>query len=434
MKILVDCRCLNYPFLTGVNAYTIRFLHCLSIIKFKNPNFKLVSMGIKNYRLRELMSQFPFLLDLFESHISLAKYLGHQDSHITNSNWFHKFLEIGLITKNWVSTNLNNNQIEKYDYVILPQPRLLNMHPDSKLITIFHDIFSVLNNHKQLPQSLIFNKHTCQTLVNRSHKVIAGSNSTCQDINKTFFGQNNFSNPKIQLLYPALPNLQKLQITELSKKKNLTEVGNSPLEGWQSQTDGVDQSDVPQININNYTQNIFTKPYILAISGIEPRKNWQNLLLAHKYLQEKYNWDLILVLSGSVVDQKYYSNLLQVIKSNDIQNVVWQLNITEIEKNKLISDCEFVVYPSFYEGFGFPILEAFKHNKVVITSRISSMPEIGKGGCIYANPFSFTSIANCIYLLSRDKEFKNTLETNIPNIKSQYSWNRMTHGLEQVLI
>lgn len=423
MKILVDCRCLNYPFLTGVNAYTIRLLKCLEQIKNQNPRLKITAMGLKNNRMRELMSQFPFLLDLFESCISLAQYQNYQDSVITQSNWFHKLLEVKLVTQSCLDTNLNNNSLEKYDYIILPQPRLLKLNPDSKLITIFHDIFSILDKQNRLPQSIIFNKQMCQQLVNRSHKVIAGSVSTCQDINKTFFAQTNFTNPKILLIYPALPNLQQLEAINIANKtpafidKELQCLTNKDL-----------------IEPTEVKFKIPTRPYILAISGIEPRKNWQNLLLAHKYLQDKYNLSLTLVLSGSIIDQSYQNRLLRLIQTNKIQNVVWIINPNEQQKKVLIEECEFVLYPSYYEGFGFPILEAFEQYKAVIASRISSMPEIGNGACVYVNPYNYISIANGIYILFTDKKFKKGLESEISKIRTKYSWNEMEEKLKQILV
>jgi glycosyltransferase involved in cell wall biosynthesis len=451
MKILVDCRCLNYPFLTGVNAYTIRLLHSLSSIKSANPEIKLVAMGLKNTRLRDLMNRFPFLFGLFEEHISLAQYLNYQDYSITQNSWFHKFLEVKLIAQNWFYTNLNNDKIEKYDFILLPQPRLLGLNSQSKLITIFHDIFSILDKQKQLPQSLIFNKKTCQTLINRSYKIIAGSISTCKDINKTFFNQTNFINPKIQLIYPALPNLQELQIFENSRVQVLgtqshkSDIDRLPLDKGKVKQgilamycpkEMAAQADRGYQNDDTQTKElkIKTQPYILAISGIEPRKNWHNLLLAHKYLQEKYNWNITLILSGSTINQKYCNKLLQIIERHKIKNIIWQINVSELEKNELIKNCEFVVYPSYYEGFGFPILEAFEHGKVVVTSRISSMPEIGKNSCIYANPFSFVSIANCIYLLRADLKLRQNLESNIKKTRKHYSWIEMKNTLEKILI
>ena len=85
MKILVDCRCLNYPFLTGVNIYTIRLLHCLYKIKSQNSEFKITGLGLKTDRMKELSSKFPYLIDLFEKHLTLAKYLNYKDSIATRA-------------------------------------------------------------------------------------------------------------------------------------------------------------------------------------------------------------------------------------------------------------------------------------------------------------------------------------------------------------
>jgi glycosyltransferase involved in cell wall biosynthesis len=393
MKILVDCRCLNYPFFTGVNSYAIRLLHCLFLLKSKKPDLKIDSVGIKPDRLLQLQDEFEFFSQLFDRNIGLEEYCR---SGIKLGN---KYLEANFVIKNKLGFGLDNNKLEFFDYVILPQPRLLPLHPDAKLVTIFHDIFSILDKENQWPQNLVFNKQTCQIIVNRSHRVIAGSISTCRDVNKVFYGLDGFDNPKIKLIYPALP-----KINDLQKQTQVTSC--QPIK----------------------------KGYIIAISGIEPRKNWENLILAHHHLQQNQDWKVILVLAGSIVDNKYYQKLIKLIQTLDIQNIVWKLNPSESQKFNLIQNSLFLCYPSMYEGFGFPILEAFDHNKTVVTSRISSMPEIGKNSCVYVNPFSYVSIANGIWLVYSDLDYRKSLEGNIAKVKSQYSWSEMETTLGKLLV
>jgi glycosyltransferase involved in cell wall biosynthesis len=400
MKILVDCRCLNYPFWTGVNSYALRLLDGLRIIKSKRPDMVVVSLGLKPSRLAQLQKDFALFTELFDRNTSLVEYSGY-DLDFGDFEFGHKFMETKLIVKNWFGLTLDKSYIEQFDYVILPQPRLLPLHPDSKLITVFHDIYSILNRDASLPQSLIFNHKTCQTLVNRSHKVIAGSISTCQDINKTFLNAKGFHNPKLQLIYPSIPN-----IDELQKTRNEERLEEDKIQG----------------------------EYLLALSGIEPRKNWENLILAHQHLQQNYNWNASLVLAGAVVDQKYYQKLLDLIQKHKIQNIIWQLNTNESQKIVLIQNSLFLCYPSMYEGFGFPLLEAFEHGKTVVTSRISSMPEIGKDACSYVNPFNYVSIANGIWLVYLDLEYRKSLEGNIAKVKSQYNWSEMEITLGKILV
>jgi glycosyltransferase involved in cell wall biosynthesis len=404
MKILVDCRCLNYPFLTGVNAYTIRFLNCLNSIKTLHPEMEITAMGFKSARLKSLSQQFGFLNSIFDRSITLA----HYHCFIINSDKIHKVLEAKINFKNIFNSSLDNTKIQYYDYVILPQPRLLELNPNSKLITIFHDVYSLLNNDSKFIQSIVFSKKTCQTLVDRSYKIIAGSISTCKDVSKLFLPNSGIfssSNNNLKLIYPALPDLAQLQ-----------------------------SDPTPKSNILETELQIGSQQFILAISGIEPRKNWINILFAHKYLQQHYDYKYNLVLAGSVVDLQHYKSLLILIEKYMIKNVIWKLNPTEFEKNHLLKNCEFLVYPSLYEGFGFPILEAFEFGKTAVTSRISSMTEIGKDACLYVNPFDHLSIANGIWLLCVDKTFKQKVTDNILRNKNNFGWIEMQNELERLLV
>jgi len=70
------------------------------------------------------------------------------------------------------------------------------------------------------------------------------------------------------------------------------------------------------------------------------------------------------------------------------------------------------VYPSEYEGFGIPILEAFSHGKTVATSKVSSMPEVGGNAAAYFNPLNEDEIESCIQALL-DSEERAKYEVNI---------------------
>jgi glycosyltransferase involved in cell wall biosynthesis len=99
----------------------------------------------------------------------------------------------------------------------------------------------------------------------------------------------------------------------------------------------------------------------------------------------------------------------------------------------LLQNCLFLAYPSFYEGFGFPILEAQRHSKIVLTSRVSSMPEIGKDACLYINPFDYKDIANGFLILTKDPVFAQSLTDNIPKNANSYGWEELQNGLEKIL-
>jgi putative glycosyltransferase (TIGR04372 family) len=85
---------------------------------------------------------------------------------------------------------------------------------------------------------------------------------------------------------------------------------------------------------------------------------------------------------------------------------------TELLDIYLAAKCDFCIYPSEYEGFGIPILEAFTHGKTVATSNVSSMPEVGGNAAIYFNPLKKEEIITCLNVLL-DRVKRATYEENI---------------------
>lgn len=145
-------------------------------------------------------------------------------------------------------------------------------------------------------------------------------------------------------------------------------------------------------------------PYILNVSVINPRKNIPNLMKAFTLIKDKYK-DLKLVLAGQkgwLNDEmeKTIANLKlegRVIFTGYIEE-----NILKTLYNKAIA----FVYPSLYEGFGLPILEAMACGTPVITSNISSMPEILGDAGMLVDPLNCEQIANSIVSLMENASLR----------------------------
>ncbi len=348
MTIIVDLRCLNYKPITGVNAYCIRFLHCLYINKNKYSQFKILGLGLHKNRQIELNKDFYFFEMLFEGHLTLGEYL---NTSTKNS----RLNEIKTIGSLYTKKNINSSKVKFFDLLLLPQPRPILKHPNTKLITVVHDIFSILDRSSNLTQKIIYSKTTLNKILSESQKTIVNSMATGYDIQKYFKNKS-----QINLVYPSLPKL-----SEISTKVFLTEG-----------------------EVGKYLKKITKKPFILALSGIEKRKNWLNLIKAYNILAQKNQESPSLILAGTIVDQKYYKQILNLIQKLNLKSIIWFLNPTEEEKEFLLKNCCLFVYPSIYEGFGFPILEALQFETKVLTSSISSMPEVGGQNCKYINPFN----------------------------------------------
>lgn len=132
------------------------------------------------------------------------------------------------------------------------------------------------------------------------------------------------------------------------------------------------------------------KPYILSVATQEPRKNIQNLLDVFKKINEnlKYkNQNLQLVLTGKF---GWGENL------KFQENVIATDYVTDDDLVALYSGCRVFVYPSLYEGFGLPVLEAMACGAPVITSKNSSMAEIAKDTAILVDPRSEGQLKNAI--------------------------------------
>lgn len=152
--------------------------------------------------------------------------------------------------------------------------------------------------------------------------------------------------------------------------------------------------------------NRHPKPYILCVSGFSRRKNLVRLVRAFKDSQIK---DVDLIIAGKKGDM--FNRVHYLSRNND--NIVLMPDISEQTKADLYAHAEFCIYPSLYEGFGIPVLEAFTYGKALATSKTSSLTEVGGKGAIYFDPENSTSITHCLETLHFSTEHRKHLEAEI---------------------
>jgi len=157
------------------------------------------------------------------------------------------------------------------------------------------------------------------------------------------------------------------------------------------------------------------KPYILSVATWEPRKNIQKLVDVFEKIQ-KENPNLSLVLTG-----KHGWGQNPSFKDND--RIVSTGFISEDDLTALYSGCRVFVYPSLYEGFGLPILEAMACGTPVITSNNSSMTEIAKDAAILVDPRSENQIKRAIEMvLNLNLDSYQKMVNASLNRARQYTW------------
>jgi glycosyltransferase involved in cell wall biosynthesis len=173
------------------------------------------------------------------------------------------------------------------------------------------------------------------------------------------------------------------------------------------------------------------KKFFLAVGTLEPRKNYPRMLRAFKFLSDHYpEYHLIIVGKEGWQYQEIYDEIC----ANYLKKKVHFLGY--LSGNGLVNLynlAEALVFPSLYEGFGIPPLEAMKCTCPVIASNISSIPEVVGDSAILINPKEEKEIAGAMEKIIVDENFRNNLRRNGTIQAKKFSWDRSAKRLLRLL-
>ena len=165
--------------------------------------------------------------------------------------------------------------------------------------------------------------------------------------------------------------------------------------------------------------------YILYVGSELPRKNLGRLMDAFAMVKNK-NPQARLIKIGSPIQPEYFQKLQDQIRRFDIQNEVILIN--HVSRNDLISFynlADVFVFPSLYEGFGIPPLEAMACGAPVICSNSTSLPEVVGDAAISTDPLDVPQWADTISEVLNNDILRNNLRIRSLDRASQFSWERM---------
>jgi glycosyltransferase involved in cell wall biosynthesis len=181
---------------------------------------------------------------------------------------------------------------------------------------------------------------------------------------------------------------------------------------------------------NKYTDG---KEYFVYAGAIHPRKNLTNLLKAFSLFKKRQKSSWKLVLAGRLAWK--YKQFVEKLKTYKYkEDVVLTGYLQEEELVKVIGSAYGLVYPSVWEGFGVPVLEAMRCKVPVITSENSAMQEIAGEAALYIKPTDHNDIAEKMMLLYKDENLRSELIEKGEHISNQYSWDRSAGILWQCIM
>lgn len=166
------------------------------------------------------------------------------------------------------------------------------------------------------------------------------------------------------------------------------------------------------------------KPYLLYLGTIEPRKNIQNLINSFLELKEEIKLPHHLIISGEMGWK--YQKIKKAAKHKD---VIFTGFVDEIKKKELFQNADLFIYPSFYEGFGLPVLEAMSYGTPVICSNGGSLREYFKNKAIMFNPYEKNELKEKISSLVFDISKKNNLKNKGLDYAKKFTWKKTAEEL-----
>ena len=197
---------------------------------------------------------------------------------------------------------------------------------------------------------------------------------------------------------------------------------------------GLDPDNVVNVSCgvdSNYNQNVkpcaFNFPYILCVSNRRPHKNEPRIIEA--FATSNINTDILLVFTGPPSD-----TITGICRQFGIEKRVSFLGrVPEDDLPGLYRGALILLFPSLYEGFGLPVIEAMACGTPVVTSNTTSLLEIAGDAALLVNPLSVKEISTGIERLCSDYELRESIRNKGYEQAALYSWDNVAARVNKVM-
>ncbi len=400
MNIAICVNPLRDEVLTGIGYTCLYYINSLIENDETNTYFLFSNREIKHLeRINKSFNFFHFdknsflqkKLDYYNRRIKLNKINKRPILALSVRRFFYKVLnEICFYVK--INHQLKKNKIDLI--LFMDVSGVIQFYPGKiKKIAVVYDLV-----WKRYPETMEFT-HLIRTkvlagnFIKKCDRIIAISDSTRRDC---------------------------IQFLNLKKPVDVIHLGIDLERFTMSSAEKVDEV-LQKFNIS--------KKYVLAVGTLEPRKNLLQLIKAFSLLENDNLFQLVLVgVNGwGGVD------IFEVIKQYNIESsTIITGYVMDDELDALYTGAGVFVYPSIYEGFGLPILEAMSCGCPVITSDNSSMPEVANDAAIFVNAYDVTGLKNAIVNVLYNRDLRREMRIKGFDNVNNFSWERTARQAVEV--
>lgn len=368
MNIAIDIRPLLTEPRTGVGEYVFELVD--NLIKKDNQNNYLLFYNSCKKKLNFPNWQKP---NIFFIHTQIP-------NKILN-------LSIFLFKRPLLDKLIEKKTGIKIDAFYSPHINFTSVRDNTKFILTVHDLtFELYPYFFSLKQKIWHKATKPKKQIKQATVIITPSHNTARDIKQIF----KIEEKKIKYVYPGVGQVFYKDIDKKEEFKNL----NLP------------------------------KNYFLFLGTLEPRKNLISVIRAFEKIK---NNDPYLVIAGKPGYQ--YQKIKKSIENSPKKDFIKTIGyIKEDLKPSLYRNSLAFIFPSFYEGFGFPILEALLSNTPVITSARGSLPEIGKDNVTYIDPYHPETI-----LKAMEEAIENKKTVDSTALKEKFDWKKTVSEILNII-
>jgi len=171
------------------------------------------------------------------------------------------------------------------------------------------------------------------------------------------------------------------------------------------------------------------KPYFIFVGALNPRKNLQNIFPAFDRLESDHKF---LIVGNKMHWDSTIENAYNKMQKKDA--VVFSGRLSTEDLNTALSGATSMIFPSLFEGFGIPILEAFKSQTAVITANNSSLPEIAGDAALFVNAKSQDEILAGMQKIESNKELRKELIAKGKVQANKFDWDKSAEKLWDIML